>query len=199
MNNLVLYIHGKDGNAEEANHYKTFFRKHYIIGFDYNAKTPWKAKDEFCSFIAPLSEHYGRITLIANSIGAYFAMNAEIDSLIEKAYFISPIIDMEKLIFDMMEQVNVTESTLKKKNVIHTDFGEDLSWEYLSYVRTHPIQWKAPTEILYGSEDHLTSLETISTFSLKSNVHLTIMQGGEHYFHTDEQMKFLDQWIQRNL
>jgi len=72
-----------------------------------------------------------------------------------------------------MERVKVTESTLKKKNVIHTDFGEDLSWEYLSYVRTHPIQWNAPTEILYGSEDHLTSLETISTFSLKSNIHLT--------------------------
>ncbi len=50
---------------------------------------------------------------------------------------------------------------------IATDFGETLSWEYLCYVRKHPIVRNVPTCILYG----------------------------EHWFHTDKQMRFLDEWI----
>ena len=64
--------------------------------------------------------------------------------------FISPIVDMEKLIGDMMLLANVTDAELASKGVIRTDFGEELSWEYLCYVRDHPIQWSAPTNILYG-------------------------------------------------
>lgn len=26
---------------------------------------------------------------------------------------------------------------------------------------------------------------------------LTVMENGEHWFHTEEQMRFLDNWIQR--
>ena len=26
---------------------------------------------------------------------------------------------------------------------------------------------------------------------------LTVMPGGEHWFHTEEQMRFLDEWIER--
>ena len=76
-----------------------------------------------------------RVILIANSIGAYFSMNAGIDAMIEKAWFISPIVDMERLITDM------------------SDFAE------------------------------------------KHNATLTVMEGGEHWFHTEEQMRFLDEWI----
>ena len=36
MKNVVIYVHGKGGNAEEANHYKQFFDDNFeIIGFDY--------------------------------------------------------------------------------------------------------------------------------------------------------------------
>lgn len=65
-------------------------------------------------------------------------------------------------------------------------------------VRQHPISWNAPTTILYGSNDNLTSAATISNFAKTHNAALTIMQGGEHWFHTDEQMRFLDDWILNN-
>lgn len=74
-------------------------------------------------------------------------MNADIDSLIKKAYFISPIVDMEKLITDMMAWANVTEDELKSRGMISTSFGEDLSWEYLSYVREHLVKWNVPTDV----------------------------------------------------
>ena len=122
-------------------------------------------------------------------------MNAGIGEHIEKAFFISPIVDMEKLICDMMRWEGVTEKELKEKRIIRTAFGEDLSWDYLAYVRAHPLEWKVPTYILYGSEDNLTGYDTITAFSNKHNAKLTVMQGGEHWFHTDEQMLFLDKWI----
>ena len=112
-----------------------------------------------------------------------------------KAYFISPIVDMEKLITDMMAWANVTEDDLKRRGVICTDFGEDLSWEYLCYVRDHPIRWNCPTAILYGSRDNLTSYNTIKSFAEKYHADLTVMENGEHWFHTEEQMRFLDSWI----
>ena len=59
----------------------------------------------------------------------------------------------------------------------------------------HPLSWNVPTKILYGSNDNLTSYETMSSFAKKHNARLTVMENGEHWFHTEEQMKFLDEWI----
>ena len=48
---------------------------------------------------------------------------------------------------------------------------------------------------MYGEHDNLTSLETISAFAEKTGAALTVMPGGEHWFHTDKQVRFLDDWI----
>ena len=191
----VIYIHGKGGNAGEAGHYKALFPDRDVMGFDYRAETPWEAKDEFTDHFEKISNDYRSFILIANSIGAFFAMQADAGSKIERAFFISPIVDMEKLIKDMMVWAGVTEEELRQKKEIATAFGETLSWKYLSYVRENPITWTHPTHILYGEKDALTSLETVRRFSEKINASLRVMQGGEHWFHTKEQMEYLDQWI----
>ena len=117
------------------------------------------------------------------------------DKPIEKSMFISPIVDMEKLILNMMAWSNVTEEELHKEKVIKASFGETLSWEYLSYVRNHPINWHTPTNILYAENDNLTSLETITDFAHKMGASLTVINNGEHWFHTEEEMAFLDNWF----
>ena len=195
MKDAVLYIHGKGGSAAECEHYEPLFPDCEVFGLDYQTFTPWETGAEIHTAVEKLKAKYESIVLIANSIGAYFSMNAGIGHLLRKAYFISPIVDMEKLITDMMQWANVTEAELKSKGVIHTAFGEDLSWEYLCYVRNHPIGWKVPTSILYGSRDNLTSFETISDFAEKHSATLTVMESGEHWFHTEAQMRFLDEWI----
>lgn len=126
-------------------------------------------------------------------------MNALSKMKIKKAFFISPIVDMEKVILNMMTLANVLEQLLKEKQTINTSFGETLSWNYLNYVRNHPIKWNIPTEILYGENDYLTSLETISDFAKNNNAGVTVMKNGEHWFHTKEEMDFLDQWIKSKL
>ena len=193
--NAVLYVHGKGGNAEESKHYRPLFPGSEVIGLDYQTFSPWETGKEIREAVEALDTEYESITLIANSIGAFFSMHAGIEALIRRAFFISPIVDMERLILDMMVWAGVTEKDLEEKGVISTTFGEDLSWDYLCWVREHPVEWNVPTGILYGSCDNLTSFETIAAFAAAHNAELTVMENGEHWFHTDEQMRFLDRWI----
>ena len=197
MKKLVLYVHGKGGSAAESEHYKTLFPACEVTGLDYQTFSPWETGAEIRAAVEDLKDRFSHILLIANSIGAYFSMNAGIDAMVQKAYFISPIVNMEKLITDMMQWANITEEDLKTKGIIRTAFGENLSWEYLCYVRSHTTDWMVTTQILYGSSDNMTSFESIHDFAKNHNAMLTVMVGGEHRFHTDEQIQFLDDWIRR--
>lgn len=195
MKRLVIYVHGKGGSAQEAEHYRPLFAQSDVIGFDYHAQNPQEAKSEFSDFYDLHTREYDSVILIANSIGAYFSMCALPEKKISAAFFISPIVDMEKLIADMMRWANVTEKELQRKKEIPTAFGETLYWDDLCYVRAHSIRWSIPTRILYGAKDHLTSMETVTEFADRIGAELTVMEDGEHWFHTDEQMRFLDAWI----
>lgn len=62
-------------------------------------------------------------------------------------------------------------------------------------MRKHPVTWSVSTDILYGGKDNLTSIETITAFAKAHHASLTVMEDGEHWFHTEEQMRFLDDWI----
>ncbi len=195
MEHLVIYVHGKGGSADEAEHYAPLFPGCEVIGFGYRSQTPWDARDEFPRFFEHLRADCDSLTLIANSIGAFFSMTSLSARHADRALFISPVVDMEDLILNMMFWANVTEDELRARKEIKTDFGETLSWDWLCDVRTHPIQWTVPTRILYGERDNLTSPETMSAFAARIGVQLTVMPGGEHWFHTPEQMAFLDNWI----
>ena len=107
MDKAVIYIHGKGGNAEEAIHYKPLFSNCDVIGLDYTAQFPWEAKEEFPLLFNSIYRNYKTVEVIANSIGAYFAINALSNQQIEKAYFISPVVDMERLIADINSFVSL--------------------------------------------------------------------------------------------
>ena len=54
------------------------------------------------------------------------------------------------------------------------------------------------TQVLYGDQDALTSRTMIERFRQESGAHLTIMEGGEHWFHTPVQMAVLQTWEETN-
>ena len=67
MKNIMVYIHGKGGSAEEAKYYRKFFNEDFdIIGFDYKSKNPWDAKVEFSNYFDSIISKYNKIILIAN-------------------------------------------------------------------------------------------------------------------------------------
>lgn len=197
MQKGMIYIHGKDGTAEEAAHYRPLFPDCDVAGLDYRAQTPWDAAEEFPRFFESFRRTHSAITVVANSIGAYFTMTALTGREIDRAFFISPIVNMEKLILDMMRWSGVSEAELSEKGEIGTDLGETLSWEYLRWVRAHPVMWRVPTSILYGGGDVLQSPETVRAFAAGCGADVTVMENGEHWFHTEEQTAFLDGWIRR--
>ena len=125
---IVLYVHGKGGSAAEAEHYRPLFPEADVVGFDYHSENPWSAKAEFSEKIAALRANYDQIFLISVSIGAYFSMSADISDSIRRAWLISPIVDMERLILSMLSWAGETEEALQARKIIPTTFGEDLSW-----------------------------------------------------------------------
>ena len=134
------------------------------------------------------------ISLRANSIGAYFSMLALSDRGLQKALFVSPVVNMERLILDMMDWAGVTETQLRDAGEIATDFGQTLSWQYLSWVREHPLNWHTPTAILYAGHDNLTSRDTIMSFANAHQATLSVYEPGEHWFHTPDQLDAMTRW-----
>lgn len=197
MKKAILYIHGKGGSHLEAEQYKKNCLGFDIIGIDYNDYLPWVVQNQIRSVYDNVHERYDYIYVIATSIGAYFVMHTLQTCDIKKALFISPVLDMERLILDMMSWANVSENDLRAKKEIPTDFGETLSWKYLCFVRENPIKWNVPTEILYAGNDNLISRQTVNWFINNHNANLTVMENGEHWFHTDEQLSFLDIWMKK--
>lgn len=194
----AVYLHGKGGNAREAEHYRALLPGWRVTGLDYQAQTPWEAREEFLAYFKAARRDGTKVLVIANSIGAFFAMQALDETWVDRALFVSPVVDMERLIETMMAGEGITEPELRQRGEIKTEFGETLSWRYLQDVRQHPIRWRVPTAILYGSGDALMPRETVEAFARRTGATLTVMEGGEHWFHTKAQMQFLDAWVRAN-
>ncbi|WP_320172807.1 alpha/beta hydrolase [Maridesulfovibrio sp.] len=140
------------------------------------------------------------ISLFACSMGAYFSLLAYKDNAVEQTLFLSPVVDMESIITKLMTWFGVTEERLQQEQTISTPIGETLYWDYYCYVKENPISlWNSPTSVLYGSKDELCDYATISSFRDKFACSLKVMEGGEHFFHTEEQMAYYRNWLKDSL
>ena len=207
---LFLYIHGKMGSKEEAAHLAeiVYPMGYQVLSIDlpgHGERTgemerfvPWEVVPELQAVYANTQKRWKKISLYANSIGAYFSLLALRDAKLEKSLLVSPILDMEKLIRDMMGWAGVTQEQLQQAGEIPTAFGETLSWKYLTYAAEKRItKWDIPTAILYAGQDHLTSRQTVDDFAQRFGCTVTVMENGEHWFHTEEQFAVLDAWLQQ--
>lgn len=136
----AVYLHGKGGNAREAERYWALLPGWRVTGLDYRAQTPWEAREEFLAYFKAARRDGTKVLVIANSIGAFFAMQALDETRVDRALFVSPVVDMERLIETMMAGEGITEPELRQRGEIKTEFGETLSWRYLQDVRQHPIR-----------------------------------------------------------
>ena len=142
--------------------------------------------------------NYEEINIWACSMGAYFSLLAYKDEKIKQCVFLSPVVNMKFIIDNMMLWSNTTEENLKEKQEIKTDFGQTLYWDYYKYVKDNPItNLNKKTYILYGDKDNMQDRAIIERFVKDFNCNLTIMENGEHYFHTEEQLNYYKNWLDK--
>lgn len=213
-NKIFIAIHGNMSNKEDdvikilAS--KVVDKGYQVISFDLpehgerkEEKTPCKVQNcvqELTLVINYVKEKYNNISLFACSMGAYFSLLSYKNEDIKQSLFLSPVVNMKIVIDNMMKYFNVDEDSLEKEKVIETPINQKLYWDYYCYVKKHPIDtWNSPTSILYGSKDDVSDREIVIDFSKRFNCNLTIMNDGEHYFHTKEQLKFFELWIENNI
>ena len=147
-----------------------------------------------------VKENYTEINLWACSMGTYFSLLAYKDENINRCLFLSPVVNMKVIIDNMMVWSNTTENELEEKQEIKTDFGQTLYWDYYKYVKENPIiKWNKQTHILYGNKDNMQEQNIIKDFSDKFNCELSILENGEHYFHTEEQLDYYKNWLDKVL
>lgn len=209
---IYLYVHGKSGCKEEAASFAELacakgwqvlsmdLPEHGERKGDTSSFDPWHAVPELNAVYDYLQDGWKKTALFANSIGAWLSMLSFAGKPLEKALFVSPVLDMECLIRRMMQWASVSEEDLEKAGIIQTSFGETLSWEYYCYARNHPVcRWEIPTDILYADQDHLTERSAADSFAERYHCRLTVMENGEHWFHTPEQLAMLREWMQNSL
>ena len=199
MKHALLYIHGKGGSAAEADSFADCCDGYELIGVDYDIYTPWETPQLIAPPLQRSLPNTRRSAFCFKQHWGLLYHAGPVRLPVQKALFISPVLDMEKLIQTMMGWAQVTEQELCERGEIPTDFGETLSMRYLNYVRQHPVRWEIPTEILYGELDNMTSPETVAEFVRAHHASLTVMPGGEHWFHTPEQVAFLKEWLRQAL
>lgn len=140
--------------------------------------------------------NYDEINIWACSMGAYFSLLAYKDENIKQSVFLSPVVDMKVIIDNMMLWSNTTEAKLREEQEIKTEFGQTLYWDYYLYVKENPITiWNKSTSILYGSKDNMQDENIIENFVKKFDCKLSILENGEHYFHTEEQLNYYKKWL----
>ena len=203
---VYLYVHGKNGSAAEA---ARFARTACPAGWQVLAvdlpehgarKTARKSwcrgwSPESCRQSTPGCSRCGSISGCMGSASGHGLPCRRCKRSSRKRRCLSPpIVDMEKLILDLMQQAGVTEEQLRTAGEIPTAMGETLSWPYLCWVREHPLHWKVPTQVLYADTDPLTGHTAMEQFRQQTGAHLTILEGGEHWFHTETQLAALQGW-----
>lgn len=209
---VFLFVHGKCGDKEEAKLFAEIAcpKGWQVLSIDLpehgerkeekDCFAPWYVVPELQSVMKYINERWSHVALRANSIGAWFSMLSFADVKFEKCLFVSPVLDMECLIYHMMHWAGISEKQLEYQKEVKTEFGEILSWKYLEHTKAHPIKcWHTPTAILYAGKDNLTEKNTVDAFVQKFNCALKVMEDGEHWFHTPEQLEVLKQWEETNV
>jgi len=165
--------------------------------------TPCKVQycvDDLKEIMGYAQNHWTELSLFACSMGAYFSLLAYKDITLKQALFLSPVVDMERIISNMMTWFQVTPERLEKEETIDTPIGQKLYWDYFCYVKENPVNiWNVSTSILYGSRDEISEFDAVTKFTEKFHCNLEVLDGGEHFFHTDEQLSVFSTWLQSQL
>ena len=211
---VFIAVHGNMSNKEDTVIQlladEAMKKGYQVLSFDLpehgdrkNDTTPCKV--QFCvhelSIIMDYAKrNWAEISLFACSMGAYFSLLAYKEEVLHQALFLSPVVNMERIIANMMMWFHVTPERLQEEGTIDTPIGQKLYWDYFCYVKEHPIRhWNVDTEMMYGAKDNLCEFDTIESFTKQFHCGLEVVETGEHYFYTEEQLSVFKQWLCKHI
>lgn len=213
---VYIAVHGNMSNKQdkpiEILAQKLVSKGYQVLSFDLPQHGDRAGESEPCKVqncvndikkvISYVKQTTNDISLFACSMGAYFSMASflHMDLMPQKTLFLSPVVDMNRVINNIMSYFNIDENKLKEEQVIETSIGQTLYWDYYSYVKENPInKWDSKTSIIYGDKDEITQLEVIDKFAKEYNCNLKIIEDCEHYFHTQRQLEEYENWLDENI
>ena len=143
--------------------------------------------------------HRRRVSLFACSLGAYFALSALADRKLERCLFQSPIVDMRRLVEDMMRRAGVTPDRLRREGEIDTPL-DALRWDWYQHILAHPVEtWPIPTAILYAGRDDLQPEASVRAFAERFGASLTVAEGCGHAFMAPGDGEVVERWLREQL
>ena len=135
------------------------------------------------------------LSVFGVSLGAYLLLSEAKSYPIENAYFLSPVVDMNLLIASLLKANDLTPKEVLFAGTLVKN-GQTYYAEDLRYATAHPIdRWPVRTQILYGENDAVSDRNAVEAFTKRCGAKLTLMPGGEHWFHTPQQLCFFKNWI----
>lgn len=207
---VYLYIHGQYSSKEAARGFAEIVNPKgwQVLALDLPAHGEreedigsffaWNVIPELRMILEYAKQHWKHVALRAHSIGAYFAMLSFPGNMFENVQFVSPILNMENTYELMMKTSFITLDQLEKDTIIETSSGLTFYWTEYCFARKNPvIEWTSKTAILYGENDTFTTRDIINSFVKEHGCEVTLVENGEHWFHTSEQILVSNSWTER--
>ena len=211
-NNLFIAVHGDQSNKAdtiiEIFSEVAAAKGYQVLSFDLpehgerkdgtylcNAQNCVDDLTEIIKYVLTCSSN---ISVFGCSIGAYFSMLAYKDEYIQKSLFLSPVVDMKRVINNIMTWFDVSEESLEIEQKIITPV-KMLYWDYYQYVFNNPVEWNKPTALLYGVKDNICEADYVIRFAERTKAKMTIFDDGEHFFHTEQQLEFMRKWLKDSI
>lgn len=174
--NAILFLHGQGGNKEEAIRFADIAVPlgYQVIGIELPVMDrPWNVLPKLLEVKHFLKNNYQSISIRSNSIGCWYSLLAFANEKIERALFVSPILDMKAFI-DCMEE------------------KDELNYEW---VLQHQIDnWRNKTFILRPETDLVVNDIVYDAFISRFACNVVTIEDGEHWFHTTEQLSRMSEW-----
>lgn len=210
---VVVAVHGNQSNREdrpiEVLAEVACARGWQVLSYDLPEHGARKGDPAPCRFAECASElvdivrfareRWTRAALFGVSMGASFALLG-CGELLDRAWFLSPVTDMLGLTRGMMAAFGVSEAELEERRAVPTPIGQTIYWEDYRFLCANPVRdWPVRTDILCGEQDDVSGTASIRAFAGRFGCALEVVPGAGHYFHTEGQMRRLQEWLLRTL
>ncbi len=203
-----LYIHNSKGCKEDAEAFFDIVKDYgwQVLAIDLPERgerkdskekmNPWTVSPELTFVLSYARDHWKRICLRGDGLGAYFALVSFQERKFEQVLFVSPIVDMAEHIDGMMVAKGVGEDALKAGDIIEISDHLTLSWDYFLYAHDYPIRfWKMPTAMLCSTIETKFNQKVLEAFAERFDCELTFAEDCSYWFREEGEDEILNQWI----